>query len=422
MVFLITLFFYSAIAQVITAFASIGFGIGLILYKLKRPFLTSLYMTTVPPFMFGVIILLVGGDFNQGLGIATSAFLSFIVFRDQPKFRWFVIGFGLLMYLGPTLYINIYGPVLGTINIAFDEILVFLASLCWLSLTFFMYDEKKTRVYTNNLETKNKFLRSNEIKLRQVQKDLELQNTELEELNRRITLKNQQIEEFTYMATHDLKAPINNINAIAGQLKSNINNLQVQETETYLQYLQTSSKRMLALVSNLLENAKIGNSEFQNRINTNQIVQEILEDFSEKIKSSKAIIHVQNLPYLNCYPLEMRLVFQNLIDNALKFVPENKIPVIDIGYSVEPNCYKFHIADNGIGISEKEIGTIFNAFHRIHSKKEYEGSGIGLYGCKKVIHNHHGEIWVESKIHKGTTFYFTLPKINKEQNFKTNNT
>lgn len=372
-------------------------------------------MTTVPPFMFGLIILLVGGDFSQGLGIATSAFLSFIVFRDQPKFRWYVIGFGLLMYIVPTLYINIYGPVLGTINLAFDEILVFLACLCWLSLTFFMYDEKKTRVYTNSLESKNHFLRSNAVKLRQAQKDLELQNKELEDLNDRIVLQSKQIEEFTYLATHDLKAPINNINAIADQLKSNINHLQVQETETYLKYLQTSSKRMLQLVTNLLENAKIGNSEFQHHINTNQIIKDILEDFSERLKSSKAIINFQNLPYLDCYPLEIRLVFQNLIDNALKFIPENKIPKIDIGYSDTPDYYEFYISDNGIGISEKEAGTIFNAFHRIHSKQEYEGSGIGLYGCKKVIHNHKGEIWVESSKNEGTTFYFTIPKISAEQ-------
>lgn len=409
LVFLVTLFFYSRTAQIITFLATLGFALGLVLYRLGKPFLTSLYMTTLPPLMFGIIIVLVGGNFNQGLGIATSTFLSFIVFRDHPKTRKFIIGFDLLMYIVPTIYVNIYGPLLGTINLAFDEIIVFVACLCWLSLTFYMYDEKKTRFYTEDLELKNKYLKTTTDELLKIQNYLSSQNGEMQKLNDEMALKTKQMEEFTYLVTHDLKAPINNINSIATELESILKNSNNKIISTYLNYLKTSSYRMSNMVDNILDHAKIGGSKFKNDVSLIDLLNNILEDFSERIKSLEAQIIIGNLPIINCYDIEFRLLFQNLLDNSLKFVPENRTPLIHIDCEESNGYYVFKISDNGIGIPENQRSNIFGAFQRIPTQNDYEGTGLGLYGCKKIVDHHAGQIWITSELNKGTTFFIKIP-------------
>ncbi|WP_198146851.1 sensor histidine kinase [Maribacter thermophilus] len=366
-------------------------------------------MSTVPPLMFGVITMLVGGFFAQGLAIGTSAFMSFIIFRNRPKWRKIIIIYIILTFLLPTIYIGIYGPILGDFNLPFDEIVVFLACLCWLSITFFMYDEKKTRSYTDELEIKNNSLKANAIELKKSQESLRSQNKELAHLNKELEIKNKQIEEFTYMVTHDLKAPISNIDAIADQLKLHFKNTDNKEVDTYFDYLKTSATRMMHLVGNLLENAKIGNSKVKEPVDLNNLLKDILKDLSHRIKETQAVVSVDNLPVVQGYPIELRLLFQNLVDNALKFTPKNKKPEINITCHKKTDSYMFTVSDNGIGIPKKHFDNIFKAFQKLHASKEFEGSGIGLYGCKKVVEYHGGRIWVESIENKGSTFYFTLP-------------
>lgn len=388
---------------------TLAFGLGALMDLFKKKFLTSVYMTTVPPLMFGVIIILVGGFFAQGLAIATSAFMSFIIFRNRPIWRKIIIIFIILMFLLPSIYVGIYGPILGNTNLPFDEIVVFIACLCWLSITFFMYDEKKTRSYTNTLEAKNNILKANAIELKKSQESLKSQNKELALLNKELELKNKQIEEFTYMVTHDLKAPISNIDTIADQLKLHFENNDNTEIDTYFNYLKMSSTRMMNLVGNLLENAKIGNSKIKESVDLNNLLNDILKDLSHRVKETKAIINIDNLPVIQGYPIELRLLFQNLVDNALKFTPKNKKPEINITCHKKTDSYLFTVSDNGIGIPKKHYDKIFKAFQKLHASKEFEGSGIGLYGCKKVVEYHGGRIWIESTENKGSTFYFTLP-------------
>ncbi|MBQ4914480.1 GHKL domain-containing protein [Maribacter sp. MMG018] len=408
-VFLTSLFFYSQTAQIITFILTIGFSLGVVFDRLHKKHLTRVYMTTVPPLMLGSIIILVGGFFGQDLIMATSAFMSFIIFRKHPQLRKIIIAFNVLIFILPTLYINIYGPLLEPIDLPFDEIIVFLVCLGWLSITFFMYDEKKTRSYTTELELKNKSLKANALELKKSQESLKSQNKELALLNQELELKNKQIEEFTYMVTHDLKAPISNIDTITDQLKSHFKNSSSPEVDTYFNYLKASSSRMMLLVDNLLENAKIGNSKVKESVDLNNLLNDILKDLSHRTKETKAIINIDNLPVVQGYPIELGLLFQNLLDNALKFVPKNKNPEINITCYKKADSYLFTVSDNGIGIPKKHFDKIFKAFQKLHASKEFEGSGIGLYGCKKVVEYHGGRIWVESTENKGSTFYFTLP-------------
>jgi light-regulated signal transduction histidine kinase (bacteriophytochrome) len=128
------------------------------------------------------------------------------------------------------------------------------------------------------------------------------------------------------------------------------------------------------------------------------------------IKESKATIIFDHLPHLKAYAKELRLLFQNLINNALKFRKKDVALIVKITAKKEHDAWLFSIEDNGIGIEEKDINKLFIIFKRLHNRSEYEGTGIGLAHCKKIVELHNGCIWVSSTIGVGSTFYFKIPK------------
>lgn len=407
-IFLGTLFFASFTAQVIVLIFVLVFGFGLVLNRFGSKNASRFFMTTVPPSLFGLTMVMVGGFFGQALGIATTIFLTYIVYRKKTYLRKWIIAYDILAFILPTLYVTHFGPILGVIELPYDEIVVFIACLAWLSITFEMYDEKKTRKYTDTLEHKNQILKANQEKLTKTKVMLETQNKKLSALNHELSVKNKQIEEFTYIVTHDLKSPISNINSIAEELQKLSENGEIKNPDSYLKHLAGNSNRMTKLIQGLMEYAEIGNSEYMTEVDCNIIVKEVLQDLSEQIKKSKAKILVGTLPVIVGNEREIRMVFQNIIDNALKFKKEEENPNLIIKAEDKPGYYLFSIQDNGIGIPAEQRGNVFNAFQRLHQQSEYEGSGIGLYGCKRVIDIHRGRIWVESEENKGSTFFFTI--------------
>ena len=137
---------------------------------------------------------------------------------------------------------------------------------------------------------------------------------------------------------------------------------------------------------------------------------EVKEDLSIKIKESDAKVTWKNLPIVNCYQTFIRILFQNLISNAIKFSAKNTIPQVKISCVERELDWMFKIEDNGLGIDSKYFDEIFFIFKRLHNENEYPGDGIGLAHCKKIITIHNGNIWVESTLKKGSTFYFTISK------------
>src|SRR5690606_197227 len=141
----------------------------------------------------------------------------------------------------------------------------------------------------------------------------------------------------------------------------------------------------------------------------NEIVNKIQQDQSVIIAETKTKIKIENLPTINAYSTELRLLFQNLISNAIKFRKKDQTPLIKISAKKKNNHYHFLIEDNGIGIANEHLEKIFIIFQRLHNKHEYNGSGIGLAHCRKIVALHEGEIWVESELKKGSDFHFTIP-------------
>lgn len=231
---------------------------------------------------------------------------------------------------------------------------------------------------------------------------------------REINLVNQQLDAFTYIVSHDLKAPLRTIDAFSSFVIENCAQKLDEDSKEYLDRIKINAQKMQKLIDDLLRISRVGREKsiFQN-IDVNGIIEEVKLrlEFSLDKENVKLIIK-DKLPAIFCDKIRMTEVFANLISNAIKFM-DKKEPVIEIGSSLENDYYRFYVKDNGIGIEEKHFDKIFQIFQRLNDKDKYEGTGAGLAIVKKIIQMHNGKIWVESKPGLGTTFYFTIPKDEK---------
>ena len=168
---------------------------------------------------------------------------------------------------------------------------------------------------------------------------------------------------------------------------------------------------MSSLIKSLLDFSRLGRNTKVAHSDCKKIIDDVLADLYMVIKGSNAIIEVSEMPTLNVYEIEIRQVFQNLITNALKFRRENARPILKISSEKTKNGWKFSVSDNGIGIDPAYFSRIFDIFQRLETEGKYEGSGIGLANCKKIVQLHGGEIWVESIPERGATFHFTISNL-----------
>jgi len=183
-----------------------------------------------------------------------------------------------------------------------------------------------------------------------------------------------------------------------------------------LNFINESSERMTNLIDSLLEYSRLGKSTDQQTINCNGLLKQVTDDLDNIIKRTRATVSVSNLPNIEGSELEIRLLFQNLINNAIKFSKPDTKPIVTVNFEdvfdseLGTNAWKFSVKDNGIGIADKHKEKVFAIFQRLHTREEYEGTGIGLAHCKKIVESHGGNLWFESTLGEGSTFFFTIPK------------
>ena len=217
---------------------------------------------------------------------------------------------------------------------------------------------------------------------------------------------NQDLEHFAYIASHDLRQPLRKIRMCTEYLAEDYAHCFDEQAETYMQYITKSIDRMYLLIDDLLAYSRVGKQQQEVSVDLNTVVEECLEDLSLVIEDKQAEISYNNLPTVKGNLRELRQLFQNLLANALKFT--NERPIVNITATQDKSDrWLFAVADNGIGIDPHYSDKIFQMFQRLHNS-EYEGTGIGLAICQKVVNSHGGEIWVESKLGEGSTFFFTL--------------
>lgn len=243
--------------------------------------------------------------------------------------------------------------------------------------------------------------------LREEQKNLKRSLKELEN-------KNQELEQFAYVASHDLQEPLRMVSSFVSLLHSRYEKLLDKKGKTYIHFALDGTKRMKQIILDLLELSRVGRTTNQlESFSADRLVKEVNILLRSSIQKSKATIYCDDSVEIRSYKSAWLQILQNLISNSIKYRQENHSPEIRIGGKETPDGWEIFVKDNGIGIAPEYHERIFNIFQRLHTRKEYEGTGIGLSIVKKLIETLGGTIWVESELEKGSTFYFFIPKVQK---------
>ncbi|MGB0932066.1 MAG: ATP-binding protein, partial [Chitinophagales bacterium] len=235
-------------------------------------------------------------------------------------------------------------------------------------------------------------------------------NLKIQTQNEQLARSNRDLEQFAYIASHDLKEPLRNIGGFITLLNRKCGHYQDSEAKDYMQFITESVDHMHHLLTDLLAYSRIGViARSYEKVDMDTVVKTVQSSFKSYIEEHKAQVILHNLPKIYANRTQMVQLIQNLIGNALKF-RSNQSPQVDIECIELPNQYVFSVKDNGIGMQQEYTDKIFVIFQRLHNRTQYDGTGIGLSICKKIVEQHGGEIWVESQSAKGSTFYFSISK------------
>lgn len=246
-----------------------------------------------------------------------------------------------------------------------------------------------------------------------IYRELQESNTELESRVARRTLEleaiNKELEAFSYSVSHDLRAPLRSIDGFSNKLLKDYGDLFDETGKDYFNRVKNASQHMGHLIDDLLKLARISRIEMHPvEINLSAIAQHITNELQETAPERVAHITIQeNMMAMGDRNL-LQIVLQNLLDNAWKYSRKKEVTLIDFGTFEKEGQTVYYVRDNGVGFDMKYVDKIFGAFQRLHSVSEFEGTGIGLATVNRIIRRHHGNIWVDSEVDKGTTFYFTL--------------
>ena len=244
---------------------------------------------------------------------------------------------------------------------------------------------------------------------------VKLLNKQLIENNTQLLAINEELDRFAYVASHDLQEPLRKIMVFSDKILMKQDH--GQETEKYLKKIVGSSQRMQSLINDLLQFSRqtINPGDFVNT-DLGELVKEAMLELEIEIEKNNAQIHVDNLPVICAIPGLMRQLFYNLINNAIKFRKKDTPPMINISGEKMNNLrngnnyYKISVSDNGIGFDPAYSDEIFMIFKRLHSYHEFQGSGVGLSICKKIVDKHNGFIRAHSRLNEGSTFIIELPE------------
>lgn len=222
---------------------------------------------------------------------------------------------------------------------------------------------------------------------------------------------NEELENFAFIASHDLQEPLRIIASYAQLFVNRYNESLDENSKKYLNYISNNIKRMQDMINGLLSYSRAGDKNLEIKsIDSNVVCTMAIENLRFIIKQKTVRIIKKELPTVWAHEMELLQLFQNLINNAVKYCDKEN-PVVTISAKDKNGTWEFCVEDNGIGIDPEYTTQIFEIFKRLHTKAEYPGTGIGLAVCKKIIEKNAGRIWVESTPGQGSRFYFTLPKI-----------
>jgi len=240
--------------------------------------------------------------------------------------------------------------------------------------------------------------------------------TDMVQIREALTKSNADLQNFAYVASHDLQEPLRMVTSFLDLLRQEYKNELSEEADEYIDYAIDGAQRMKSLIQDLLAYSRITTQgDSFTKVDLNDVLQSVESSLSVVLAEEQAKINLKTpLPTVSGDVGQLNRVFQNLISNAIKFKRVDHIPTIDIDCQRAKNHWQIAVKDNGIGIDSKFYDRVFVIFQRLHRREDYPGTGIGLSICKKVIERHNGNMWIESVIGQGTTFYFTIPILERD--------
>lgn len=330
---------------------------------------------------FSITYVLIGGHFSQGVAVVAGLAIALAAFPKATPSRTAVIVVALVIYYLALLYVGIYGPVLGAVDIPFDEVVVFTASLGWAILLIYEFNKVRNNL-VESLRTKNERLEST----------------------------TEELERFTFIASHDLKSPLRTIISFINLMERDLQRKRYDRVVEHLDFVKTGALQLNALVQDILEFSKLRRYREKKSeiVNLNQVFAKAKQNLQEEIRAKQASVEGQNMPLVRGNEMEFLLLFQNFIQNGIKY-NESSTPRVFVSAVRTPLSWNLTFRDNGIGIEKQYHETIFQFFKRLHTADEYEGTGLGLGLCKKIIDSYDGTIAVRSQVDMGSEFTISFP-------------
>lgn len=268
--------------------------------------------------------------------------------------------------------------------------------------------ESRVKERTHQLQLTNEGLRAEIVKRHAVEK-------KLSENSENLSRSNRELEDFAYVASHDLQEPLRKIQAFSNLLKSEYAK-ELGEGADYVDRMNAAASRMSTLIQDLLAFSRVTTKTNPKlRVDLKDTVADVLLDLESRMEETGGTVIVGQLPTVIADPTHMRQLFQNLLGNALKFHKPDESPTVEISSRSSGDTCEIRIKDNGIGFDEQYLDKIFSVFQRLHGRDSYEGTGIGLAVCRKIVERYGGTITATSEKHKGSTFIIRLPRMKEKK-------
>ncbi len=238
----------------------------------------------------------------------------------------------------------------------------------------------------------------------------------LKQLNQDLSRSNRELEQFAYVASHDLQEPLRAISSYTQLLAKKYESKLDAQAEKYIHYIVDGATNMQQLIQDLLSFSRVGTHGKELAVTDCEVVlNRVLDNLNVAIIESNVIVTHDSLPVVMGDDIQLSQLLQNLMGNAIKFRSQ-ELPRVHISAELKAKKWIFSVRDNGIGIEPEYFERIFTIFQRLHTRREYPGTGIGLAVCKKIVERHGGKIWVDSELGVGTTFYFSIPQHHQDLN------
>ncbi len=337
------------------------------------------YAAIVGPLILVFVILLYGKESNLDLGFSIVILMVFIFFEKKWERLLFIL-FTIVCYLFSDLYVSEYGSFSPTPPRDFDRYIVFFSVSAVIALI----------IHAFILENK-KIIAGNEALLKRYQE------------------KNQDLERFTYIASHDLKTPLRTIVSFLGLMERDYQKGDTKNYQEHLNFVKSAARQMYFLISDILEYSKVNNSnEKKAWVDLNKVLEKVQHNLADLVQSKQAQIIAPQLPFMWCNETQLLVVFQNIIENGIKY-NESPKPILQIYFKQNTETATLIFQDNGIGIEAQYYTQIFEMFKRLHTVDEYQGTGIGLAICKKIVEHYEGRIYIQPGQNEGTQFMIDFP-------------